>query len=153
MQGDEASFEPALDVTTLLREILTISDEFEVRLAKRLGVGRSDLKALEHLIEDGPLSPGELARRLGLTAPAMSLLVDRLAAAGHVHRQAHPSDRRSVHVVPDAASVARALGDLVPMVRAIDEVGSKLEPRDRAAVVGYLAEVTRAYRESLPNSE
>ncbi|MEI8080033.1 MAG: MarR family transcriptional regulator, partial [bacterium] len=52
--------------------------------------------ALEHLDADGSLGPSELARRLQLTTGAVTALVDRLEASGHVARAPHPSDRRRI---------------------------------------------------------
>lgn len=51
------------------RRISEAMDLFDEAAAGKLGVGRSDLRAL-NLLEHGPLSPGELAKRLGLTKAA-----------------------------------------------------------------------------------
>ena len=56
----------------------------------------TDLDALEHLEADGPLTQRELGERLSLTSGAITMLVDRLEAAGWVRRGPHPSDRRFV---------------------------------------------------------
>ncbi len=47
---------------------------------------------------DGSIGPSELARRLQMTSGAMTALVDRLEASGHVVRERHPADRRRVIV-------------------------------------------------------
>ena len=46
----------------------------------------------------GPLRLGELHRRVLLSQPALSRLVDRLAERGLVQRQADPADGRGVHL-------------------------------------------------------
>lgn len=66
---------------------------FDGVLAERLGVHRSDVRGLNAL-ETGPLTPGELGHRLGLTSGAVTALVDRLLGAGLVDRTPDPNDRR-----------------------------------------------------------
>ena len=47
--------------------------------------------------EDG-LSPGEIARRLGLSTPTVTRAATRMATAGLLRREPHPSDRRLVRL-------------------------------------------------------
>jgi len=55
-----------------------------------------ELLALAHLGRGEVLGPSELAQLLQMTTGAMTGLVDRLEASGHVKRGPHPSDRRRV---------------------------------------------------------
>jgi MarR family transcriptional regulator, organic hydroperoxide resistance regulator len=48
--------------------------------------------------EDG-LSPGEIARRLGLSTPTVTRAATRMAAAGLLRREPHPGDRRLVRLL------------------------------------------------------
>ena len=63
------------------------------------------------LSQDGPATVGELAHRLGVSAPAASLLVDRMAEHGMVERQRDTDDRRVVWVqlTPAAQAIANAM--------------------------------------------
>ena len=47
--------------------------------------------------EDG-LSPGEVARRLGLATPTVTRAATRMEATGLLRREPHPSDRRLVRL-------------------------------------------------------
>ena len=96
---------PVHPATTRLRDILELTTRFELHVGKELSVNPTDLDAMEELIKDGPLSPTELARRLGVSTAAVTTVVDRLTAVGHVTRIANPEDRRGVLVVPAPASV------------------------------------------------
>jgi DNA-binding MarR family transcriptional regulator len=89
-----------------------------------------------------PIRIGELNRHVLLSQPALSRLVDRLAARGLVSRTADPSDGRSVRLALTAdglavqrrigrrhgRSVAQAmLGSLTPLeLRQLEEICTKL---------------------------
>src|SRR3954447_9610713 len=107
---------PVDEITTLLREMREVTNEFELRLGQQLTVNPTALVAMEHLIQDGPLTPTELARRLGVTTAAMTTSIDRLTAVGHVTRMPNPADRRGLLVVPAPASIQRAMQTLLPMI-------------------------------------
>jgi DNA-binding MarR family transcriptional regulator len=138
--------------TLLLREILNLTDEFESHLGNELTVNRTDLEAMEQLIMSGPLTPTELAKRLGITTAAATTVVDRLIAVGHVTREPHASDRRAVMVVPNPASVAKAMGTLMPMIRGIDGAIAGFSTTERDTITAYLGEVARIYRAQLPDA-
>lgn len=77
---------------------------FHSAVSARLGVVVTDFSCINLLNLDGPLTPGELARRLGLTrGGAVTAMVDRLERAGFVRRVRDASDRRRVLVQLDEA--------------------------------------------------
>ena len=149
--GDERgrAFPRVHESTALLREILTISDEYEVVVAKELEVNHTDLVAMQHLISSGHLTPSDIARRLGITTAAVTVVVDRLVKAGHVRREPNPNDRRGVLVVPDEDSTAKARGLLAPMIMDIDSVAQDFDEAEREVIVRYLEGVVASYREHL----
>ncbi len=67
-------------------------------LALDLGMGQ--LKAMMVLVKQRQLAVGGLARALGLSEPAASLLVDKLVGRGLVVRMTDPTDRRRTLVLP-----------------------------------------------------
>lgn len=137
--------------TQLLREILEVSDAFEAHLGRQLGVNATDRQAMEHLIRSGPLSPTELSARLGMSAAAVTTVIDRLESVGHVTRSAHPRDRRGVIVAPEPRSVERAMGILLPMIGAVDGVLDDLDDAERETVERYLQRVVEVYRAQVPS--
>ena len=89
------------------------------RTRREMGMGENDLLALRYLLkaarEDRLVSPHELSRYLGVSTASMTALVDRLVRSGHVRREPHPRDRRSVIVVPTPETdedVRRTLGGM-----------------------------------------
>ena len=127
-----------------------VTTEFEQRLGEQLTVNPTDLQAMEHLIQDGPLTPTELARRVGVTTAAMTTSIDRLTAVGHVTRSPNPADRRGVLVVPAPASVGKAMGMLLPMILGIDRVLDAYDEPQREVIASYLRQVVEVYRSHLP---
>ncbi|MEM9748366.1 MAG: MarR family transcriptional regulator [Actinomycetota bacterium] len=87
----------ASELFVQIRALGAAMDAFERAAGQVLDINRSDLHALNAL-EHGPLSHGDLAVRLGLTAGSVTTLVDRLVRAGYVERRPDPSDRRRSEV-------------------------------------------------------
>jgi DNA-binding MarR family transcriptional regulator len=108
---------------------------------------------MEHLMTEGPLTPSDLARRLDISTAATTVVVDRLAALGHVHREAHAHDRRKVVVVPTPASVQAAFDTLLPMLAGVAGVTSRLSDGERDVVSRFLADVIGVYRGAIPARE
>ena len=138
---------PALSrATLLLREFVEVSDEFEKTLGSELGVNPTDLEAMEQLILSGPLTPTELARRIGISTASMTASIDRLEALEHARREPNPADRRGVLIVPSPRSRERAMGRLMPMIHGLDRELDGFTDDERRAITAYLERVVARYR-------
>lgn len=73
-------------------------DAFDTLAAERLGVSETDLRCLNIIENSGGLSAGELATRAGLTAGAVTGVIDRLEKAAYARRVPDRGDRRRVRV-------------------------------------------------------
>ncbi|MFG1923167.1 MarR family winged helix-turn-helix transcriptional regulator [Cryptosporangium sp. NPDC048952] len=86
--------------------------ELNQHLAAWTNLPGSDANALGLIVwaaEDGtPLSPAELSRQIGMTSGAASVLLNRLEAAGHIHRTREHTDRRRVTLRPSPDARERA---------------------------------------------
>jgi DNA-binding MarR family transcriptional regulator len=129
----------ARDASRFLRQILVTNHELEKALQHYLDVNSTDLDAMQHLMMSGSLSPSELADRLGISTAATTLAVDRLVKVGHVSREAHPTDRRKLLVVPAPSSVRKAMGGLLPMIKETDALLDNYTESEQAAITDYLA--------------
>jgi DNA-binding MarR family transcriptional regulator len=94
-----------------LRRLIGAFTEIGYRFGELHGLSRSDVAALivvtEAAEQGASIGTVELARRIGITAPSATVLVDRLIAAGLLARQRHASDgRRVVLTLTPAARVA-----------------------------------------------
>jgi DNA-binding MarR family transcriptional regulator len=137
----------------MLRELLELSHDFELHLGRSLSVNPTDLAAMEQLIEQGPMSPGELAKRLGITRSAVTSVVDRLEAVGHVSRAGNGADRRGIVVSASTQSTVQAMAILLPMIREVDATLDGFTPDEQAVIAVYLDRVLAAYRNHIPGSE
>ncbi len=129
------------------RDLARAMDLFDEAACAALGVGRSDLRAL-NLLEHGRLTASALARQLHLTRPAVTALVDRLVAAGFVERVAVAGDRRATAVALTPATweaFARVYRPLGERVRAAVET---LPPEEQAAVGAGLRLLGAAFRDA-----
>src|SRR3954468_4467299 len=90
-------------------------DAIDNLAAKRLGVNRTDLLALNAIENAGGLSAGELAVAAGLTTGAVTGVIDRLERAGYARRVADPTDRRRVKLEVTPEFYARAAEIWAPM--------------------------------------
>jgi DNA-binding MarR family transcriptional regulator len=141
---------PARAPSYALQEIVQLSRAFESHLGEQLTVNPTDLAAMEQLIMSGPLGPSELARRLKITPPAVTAVVDRLEELGHATREVNPDDRRAVVVTPAPASVQKAMSILMPMIIDVDATLDGFDAEQQAVIAQYLERVVAAYRGHLP---
>jgi DNA-binding MarR family transcriptional regulator len=81
-----------------LRAITAQSDRIGRLFAQRHDVSGSDFHALLHIMvaetTGTPLNLAELRKRMHLSAPAITYLVDRMIDSGHIRREPDPADRR-----------------------------------------------------------
>ena len=90
----------------------------------------------------------ELARRLGISKAATTVLVDRLERAGHVERVRDTVDRRRVTLTATSEARAAALRAWLPAIQEIDEVSRSLSEPERAFARELLHRLTTAMANS-----
>lgn len=98
------------EVLDLFREMTGQSIVLSAAIARHAGVSPADLEVLGAIEQRGPLTAGELARLTGLSAAAVTGLIDRLERAGVATRKPDPADRRRVLVA--TAKGARRIAEL-----------------------------------------
>ncbi|MEV7801903.1 MarR family transcriptional regulator [Microbispora sp. NPDC088329] len=115
--------------------------------AKAVGLGATDLYALNILGLGGAMTPGELGRRTGLTTGPTTRLIDRLEQAGYVRRAPDPDDRRKV-IVELLAQPGGLDEALAPARRKIGAIVQGYSPEQRAVLFDYFARAADAYLEA-----
>jgi len=111
--------------------------------APLIGINQTDLICLNVLFRRGAMSAGQLATLVGLTAAAMTTVVDRLERGGYVHRRADATDRRRVVVEADPDAARRAFGLFDGLLERIAELAEDYSPEQLSAMVDLLGRYQR----------
>ena len=74
------------------------NDAFDEVAREKLGINRTDLRCLNIIENNGPMTAGRLAELSGLTTAAVTSVLDRLERAGYARRVRDQQDRRQVRV-------------------------------------------------------
>jgi MarR family 2-MHQ and catechol resistance regulon transcriptional repressor len=108
------------------------------RSVESTGLCLSDFAVLEALLHKGPLSVGELGRKVLLTSGSITTAVDRLERGRLVERAGVESDRRSriVHLTPPGAQMIRKI--FAVHERDMDRAFSALTATELAAMTSIL---------------
>ena len=84
--------------TLVLDDLLPLAHRLRAETARRLGLTMPELVCLDTLRRFGPLTSELLVTRTGLGRSAVSKMVRRLEAAGHVERTPNPGHLQGVVV-------------------------------------------------------
>lgn len=133
------------EVTRLVRELLQQSIDYTVFMQHALEVNETDFKAMEALMENGPMTAGQLATAVGVSPGAATTMIDRLEAVGHVNRQQNTKDRRAIVVVPNPNSVESAWKHLMPIIQNSEQTIRHMPPEAQKAVAEYLQSMVQAF--------
>jgi DNA-binding MarR family transcriptional regulator len=101
-----------LGVAIAVRELVLSAERFRAARAEAaLGVSSTEMVALGILQIDGPQTPTELAKRLGIASASSTELCDRLEGVGLIRRRPHTTDRRKRVIVlaPRAEKAVRKI--------------------------------------------
>ncbi|MFD8079810.1 MarR family winged helix-turn-helix transcriptional regulator [Streptomyces sp. NPDC059718] len=137
LPDDDLDHRHAVDVARALERLYRMLR----RLSQPSELSLTTVATLSTLEQSGPLRLTELATLEGVTQPAMTQVVSRLAEAGLAGRAADPADGRAVLVhITDAGREAIARRRAVRAER-LGELLEQLSPSERAALVAALPAV------------
>lgn len=111
------------------------------------GLADRDIVLLGHLDEREPMSPGLLARHLGIQPSTLSAQLQHLEKLGHLVRRPQPDDRRQLGllITKKGADALAATSILDP--GRVTVLLMQLSPEERVLAVGGLALLARASRQ------
>lgn len=134
-----------------LRALTLESDRIGRIFTDRNHLGRNDFRALVDIIAaqevGAPLTAGDLRDGLGLSGAAITYLVERMIASGHVTRETDPTDRRKVilRCTDHGREVARSF--FTPLIAHHRGAMAALPEEDLAAAHRVLSTIIGAMRE------
>ncbi len=117
-------------LTAAVRGAQAAGEALDEAFADFAGLNRTDTRCLDIIDQTGPLTAGELARRIGLSTGAVTAVIDRLERARLVLRRRDPADRRRVNI------------ELTPEAQRLAE-----------EIYGPMSDAARPYLEGLTNEE
>jgi DNA-binding MarR family transcriptional regulator len=142
----EGRDETAVAIIAALEASGRANAELQRRLRAASGLGDTDTIAVLYLLtasaEGELVTPKDLAAHLQMSTAAASGLVDRLARAGYVRREPHPSDRRGITVVLTDDGRRRADDTIGAVYGRLLDLAESLPPEEAAGVLRFLQRMT-----------
>src|SRR6202453_3043403 len=107
------------EISADVRVLTAESEQIGRAFAVVHDVRPTDFRALLHVMvaetAGTPITSGELRQRMGLSGAAITYLVDRMMASGHVTRESDPDDRRKVILRYSDSGLATARAFFAPL--------------------------------------
>lgn len=134
-----------------VRDIAVATDQIGSTFAGLQDLHATDFRALTLIYQaenaDAPMSPTRLAEALSLSHGAVTYVVDRLTASGHVWRDTDPSDGRRVvlRIATHGRDVAASFFGPLGMAHA--ETLGAYTPEELATALRVLTDVSQALTE------
>ncbi len=143
-------------ISAYLRVMTAESEQIGRSFASVHDVRPTDFRALLHVMvaetAGAPVTSGELRQRMGLSGAAITYLVDRMMASGHITRESDPADRRKVILRYSDAGLATARAFFAPLGSHSHKAMADLPDADLHAagrVFAALIEAMRGYQDDL----
>jgi DNA-binding MarR family transcriptional regulator len=122
---------------------------FDERVAESLKLSRADMRCLELIEQEGPITAGQLAERSGLSTGAVTFLLDRLEEAGMVKRRRDTDDRRRVWVEVVPAAQKRIHRMQEPIVEEMRAVAQRFKAEELAVVRDFMREAKEVFERQI----
>ena len=135
-------------LSTEARQFGTATVLLHTAIADRLGLCASDHKCADLLLQEGPMTAGELAERTGLNSSSITGVVDRLEHAGFLIREKDPADGRRVIVqhVRNAPLEKRANRVFGGLERTMNALVESYDDEEIAVVLRFISRAKAAMR-------
>lgn len=147
--GGRAALEQ--QVTAYLRVMTAESEQIGRAFAAAHDVRPNDFRALLHVMvaetAGAPVNPGELRQRMGLSGAAITYLVDRMMASGHITREPDPADRRKVVLRYSDSGLETARAFFAPLGSLSHDAMADLPDTDLHAATRVFAALIEAMRQ------
>ncbi|GAB3560897.1 MarR family winged helix-turn-helix transcriptional regulator [Spelaeicoccus albus] len=140
------------DIAQITRVLAGMRDwreeEERIRLRSRtdMDLNENDMRALRFLVASkhigAVVTPGALAAHLDISTASTTKLLDRLAAAGHITRGPHPTDRRALAITITPGTHRRVRESVGRTHARRFHVVANMSAAEREVIIDFLAELT-----------
>jgi DNA-binding MarR family transcriptional regulator len=130
------------DVIHLMRKLMQAGERYTKELNKKFNVSAPQVACLLALLDNGPISPSQIARKIMVESSTVTGIIDRLEQKGLVARTRVSTDRRVITV--ELTEPGRRLAENAPppIQHKIVKGLRKLEEPDRAQIIDTLNRLT-----------
>lgn len=147
----ERDIDQAVRVLESVRRWREAEQRISLRSRRAMHLNETDMKALRYLVvakNSGHIvTAGALAEHLSISTASTTKVLDRLAAAGHIERSPHPTDRRAL-AITITRSTHEHVRDTVGRIHARRfEVVAGFTSAERDVVMRFLDALTDASEE------
>ncbi|WP_280392435.1 MarR family winged helix-turn-helix transcriptional regulator [Nocardia brasiliensis] len=146
--GARAELEQAIALD--IRALTAVSEEIGHVFARSNDLRPNDFRALLLIavadMEGKPLTAGQLGGMLGVTSAAVTYLVERMIASGHIRRETDAADRRKVILRYDEHGMRVAREFFTPVSNHISSAMTGMTDTELTAAHKVLHSVTEAMR-------
>jgi DNA-binding MarR family transcriptional regulator len=140
--GSEADRERAIAVLEAIRAYGAAETALRRRSENTMRLSENDITALRYLLRASErgvtVGPRELGEYLGVQSSSITVLLDRLEKAGHVHRIPSPFDRRALIIVPTVPTDEEQIAILGELREELVDVAAALSAAEADTVVDFL---------------
>jgi DNA-binding MarR family transcriptional regulator len=149
----DADIDQISELMTAMGRLRDVERRMAEASQRYMRLNETDMRAIHFLIttqnQGLEATAGMLARHLGITTASTTKMLDRLERAGHLTRQPHPRDRRSlvVRISPETAAVARRTVGRQQASRVAP--AARLSRDERAVVISFLTGTADALEAAL----
>ncbi|GAB3789124.1 MarR family transcriptional regulator [Spirosoma horti] len=135
-------------VSELGKKLSDVTITMHQAIARRVGLNATDHKYLTILVNEQPMTAGELAKCSGLTTGATTTMIDRFEKLGLVKREFVQNDRRKVFIVPDRAMIDKQLGPVYKRLKdKIFTLVMNLTDAEKKVIQTYMSDAIRVMEE------
>ncbi len=118
------------------------------RTRESMRMGENDLRTLRFLLKEQSegrnVTPADIGALLGMKSSSITVMLDRLTISGHVTREPHPSDRRSIVVRATPGSDEEVRHTLHEMHGRMMAAAAHLGDHDAQIVAAFLGRMRDA---------
>ncbi len=127
----------------IARASVTTVESFDRHIGTPFGLAKVEFSALMLLLANEDVSPKALAQALRITAPKLSLLLDRLQERGLLLRRPNPEDGRSQHLLLTRAGKQLATQTATATQAMEAELNQHLSRAEHAMLIELLDKLAR----------
>jgi DNA-binding MarR family transcriptional regulator len=134
------------EVKRMLRDLTNEVALLNHQVSARVELRDIDLDCLDFVVQHGPVSPSELARRAGVHPATMTGILDRLERGGWISRDRDPGDRRAVAIRAERGRTAEIFGHYAGMNGSMDALCAGYDETQLTLLADFLRRAADAGR-------